>query len=488
MKDNSILLQINTRIWLNELRSKYSPNLGHFFLDEVPDNEWQLIKNNGFNVIYLLGVWDVGELTEDMFRIKNLKQEFDQVYPDWKWEDTCSSPFSIKKYQINPNLGNADMLKNLKKKLNQIGVDLILDFVPNHFGLQTENVTIENLFIEEESFTNSTKEYEVINTSNGSKAIYHGKDPYFPPWEDTLQLDYSSETTRKFMKEQLKTIAEVCNGVRCDMAMLIVNRIFQQNWGFKLKNKLKSEFWQDAINEIKRDFPDFKFIAEVYWDMEEELINLGFDYCYDKKLYDAIRDTNYGALEYLFHKDLKSQNKNVRFLENHDEQRSLNVFKEEINFMASVITYTMPGIKFFHQKQLEGYRIRESLFLIKRVTEQENANIKKNYALLLELMINYIKETSLWSFGSNILQKNIDVGRNIYLWEWSSSQENFKFIIIINFKNVGSVIELDNNLKEFIVFNSSTNYSETKVINKNKQDMLFELKPFGCLFIKVKLL
>ena len=318
MLNNSVLLQIHTRIWVNEIRSKIAPENKHFTLDDIPVSEWQAFKKQGFDIIYLLGVWEVDTLTEDIFKKKNLQHEFDEVLSDWSWEDTCGSPFSIRKYEINPALGNENTLKNLKNVLNGIGLELVLDFVPNHFGLTTEYIAIPNLFMEEKNFSTSTRDYEVYTTSQGKKAIYHGKDPYFPPWEDTLQLDYSSKITKEFMKNQLLVIAEVCDGVRCDMAMLMVNRIIQQSWGSKMHEQLITEFWSDTINDVKSKNPNFTFIAEVYWDMEEEMLNLGFDYCYDKKLFVALRDRNYGYLEYILSKNQHFQNTTVRFLDNHD--------------------------------------------------------------------------------------------------------------------------------------------------------------------------
>ena len=428
MKKNSVLLQINTRVWLNELKEHFFPNSDNFFLSDIPFDVWKQFKNQSFDIIYLLGVWEVDTLTKDIFTKKNLQQEFDQVLPGWKWEDTCGSPFSIKNYIINPKLGTDNTLKEVKETLNTLGLKLVLDFVPNHFGLQTEYVTSTNFFIEEKHFSSSTGDYAVIDTLQGRKAIYHGKDPYFPPWEDTFQLDYSSRSTRDFMIEQLKHIAEVCDGVRCDMAMLIVNRIIRKVWGNKLRGNLTSEFWSDAVHEIKQVNPDFIFIAEAYWDMEEELLKLGFDYCYDKKLYDAIRDQNYGAFKYILNRDRSYHEKTVRFLENHDEPRAVTVFNQEKYFLSVIITFSLPGLKFFHQKQFEGYNLKESLFLTKRTEEQENPLIKQYYEILFKVL-NIINSNKYeWKNGTDILKQNIEYGRNIYSWEWVSPDVNKKLI------------------------------------------------------------
>ena len=485
MIKNPVLLQINTRVWFNEIKDDYTTNPEKFYLDSLPESVWESFKNRRFDVIYLLGVWQVDKLTEDIFNKKNLKQEFDYVFPRWQWNDTCGSPFSINKYAINPNFGNENTLENLKIKLNKIGLKLILDFVPNHFGLQTEYVGTSNFFIEEEHFTSSTREYSVIDTPQGKKAIYHGKDPYFPPWEDTFQLDYSSRTTTDFMKEQLRAIAKVCDGIRCDMAMLIVNRIIRQVWGNKIRGNLTSEFWFDAIHEIKATNPDFTFIAEVYWDMEEELLNLGFDYCYDKKLYDAIRDQNYGTLEYILSRDRSYHEKTVRFLENHDESRAIEVFNQEKYFLSAIITFTLPGIKFFHQKQFEAYTLKESLFLTKRTQEQENPIIKQYYEILFKILQKLKLKNSKWNNDTDVLKQNIEYGRNIYSWEWKTPVENKKFVVVINFKNQGSLIKLREDIKEIYFFANTDTITTGKILRTDFNDFTFELHPYGGVILEI---
>ena len=46
------------------------------------------------------------------------------------------------------------------------------------------------------------------------------------------------------------------------------------------------------ISAIKKAHPEFIFIAEAYWDMEWELQQKGFDFCYDKRLYDRLENDN----------------------------------------------------------------------------------------------------------------------------------------------------------------------------------------------------
>ena len=62
-------------------------------------------------------------------------------------------------------------------------------------------------------------------------------------------------------------------------------------------------------------------VAEAYWDLEWELQQQGFDFCYDKRLYDRIAEQDASAVRDHLRADLSYQSRLVRFLENHDEPR-----------------------------------------------------------------------------------------------------------------------------------------------------------------------
>ena len=93
---------------------------------------------------------------------------------------------------------------------------------------------------------------------------------------------------RQAVIETVSEIAEQCDGVRCDMAMLVLNAIFERTWGGRAGSRPASDYWTAVIPAIKGRHPEFRFIAEAYWDLEWELQQQGFDFCYDKKLYDRM--------------------------------------------------------------------------------------------------------------------------------------------------------------------------------------------------------
>jgi len=106
-------------------------------------------------------------------------------------------------------------------------------------------------------------------------------------------------------------------------------------------------------------------MAEVYWDLEWEMLQQGFDYAYDKRLYDRLREGHARPVrEHLF-AGLDYQNKMARFLENHDEPRAAAAFPSGQHEAAAVITFLSPGLRFFHQGQREGRTKRISPHLIR---------------------------------------------------------------------------------------------------------------------------
>ena len=149
-----------------------------------------------------------------------------------------------------------------------------------------------------------------------------GRDPYFPPWTDTAQLNAFSPKLREAALDTLRHIATQCDGVRCDMAMLLLNSVFSKTWGEAAGSIPEAEYWTELINGVRQVHRNFLFIAEAYWDLESSLQQLGFDYCYDKRLYDRLVHDDAKSVRDHLAADLSYQNRLIRFLENHDEVTS----------------------------------------------------------------------------------------------------------------------------------------------------------------------
>jgi glycosidase len=257
----------------------------------------------------------------------------------------------------------------------------MLDFVPNHTGLDHPWVDEHpDYYVSgtELNLASTPKNYARIKTKRGIELLAHGRDPFFPGWPDTLQLNYGNPTTQEAMISQLLKIANQCDGVRCDMAMLVLPDVFERTWGIKAE-----PFWTKAIERVRAKVPSFRFMAEVYWDLEWTMQQLGFDYTYDKRLYDRLREQHARPVREHFHAGMDYQNKLTRFLENHDEPRAAATFPLEMHKAAAVITFLSPGMRFFHQGEFEGRTKRISPHLSRAPQEQVNLDLDQFYQKLL---------------------------------------------------------------------------------------------------------
>ena len=376
------IFEVNTRVWIRELSRKirYSTTL-----DEISDVQLDHLASLGFDWIYLLGVWQTGEYGKNISRLNSQwRIEFQKILPDLDDSDICGSCFAIKSYTVHSELGGEKTLELLRQRLNERGLKPMLDFVPNH-------TAIDHPWIHEhpEFFVQGTEadiarkpgDYSKLITSQGPKVLAHGRDPYFPSWPDTMQLNYGHMPLQEAMKIELLKIAKLCDGVRCDLAMLILPDIFYRTW------KIASEpFWEDAIHLVCKEFNEFIFMAEVYWDLESRLQQLGFHYTYDKRLYDRLRDRLVRPVRDHFSAEICYQQRMVRFLENHDEPRATETFPFKVHLAAAILTFLSPGLRFFHQGQIEGNRKKISVHLCRGPVEPTNPSLEEFYMKILSCL------------------------------------------------------------------------------------------------------
>src|SRR5512136_598860 len=376
------LYQINTRVWLTELsRHLHRPAT----LDDIPDAELDRLAERGFDWIWFLSVWQTGAVAQRISREnREWRREFEETLPDLREEDIPGSGFAIQNYTVHRDLGGDAALARLRQQLQKRGLKLMLDFVPNHMA--PDHPWVEDhpeYFIRagEAELAREPKNYTRVKRKGGDLILAHGRDPYFPGWPDTLQLDYGNPATQEAMIRELTRIARQCDGVRCDMAMLVLPEVFQRTWGIP-----SADFWPRAAAAVREEHPGFLFLAEVYWDLEWTLQQQGFDYTYDKRLYDRLRDGHVRPVREHLMAGLDFQDKLARFLENHDEPRAAATFPPEIHRPAAIVTFLTPGLRFFHQGQFEGRKIRIPVHLGRGPAEPTDADIDMFYRALLECL------------------------------------------------------------------------------------------------------
>ena len=373
------LYQINTRVWLTEI----GRGLGRVAtLDDIPDAELDRLAKVGFDWVWFLSVWQTGPAGQRVSRTNpDWRREFQETLPDLREEDIPGSGFAITGYTVSESLGGDAALARLRQRLSKRGLRLMLDFVPNHTGLDHPWVEMHPEYYipgTELDLSRAPMNYAWVKRQRGDLLLAHGRDPYFAGWPDTLQLNYGNPATQEAMIGELVRIAGQCDGVRCDMAMLVLPEVFQRTWGIPAKL-----FWPEATRLAREKVPGFCFMAEVYWDMEWPMQQQGFDYAYDKRLYDRLREGHARPVREHFHAGLDYQNKLARFLENHDEPRAAATFPAGQHEAAAVITFLSPCLRFFHAGQFEGRLKRISPHLGRAPEEPVNSSLSQFYQRLL---------------------------------------------------------------------------------------------------------
>jgi glycosidase len=423
------LFQVNTRVWLNKLAEPFSHPAT---LDDVPDAELDNWARLGFNWIYLLSVWQTGEAGREISRSRpEWRKEFEEILPDLRDEDIPGSGFAIYKYRVSKDIGGEESLIRFRERLTRRGISLMLDFVPNHMAPDHPwTLSHPGFFIQvsEDEFRRNPQNYMRLRINNEERILACGKDPWFPGWPDTLQLNYGNPELHQAMTGELLNIAGLCDGLRCDMAMLLLPEVFERTWGIRM-----DPFWSPAIRLIKRQHPGFTFMGEVYWDMEWEMQRQGFDYTYDKRLYDRLRSLEAKPVREHLMADTGYQQKLARFLENHDEKRAATVFPAEIHQAAAIITYLVPGLRFFHQGQLQGFKKKISPHLGRGPDEAGDPLIAGFYARLLDIIRRPPIKAGSWELleCTPAWEGNPTVD-NFIAFLWSNEAEE-RLLFIINY-------------------------------------------------------
>src|SRR5260221_2762733 len=124
-------------------------------------------------------------------------------------------------------------------------------------------------------------------------------------------------------------------------------------------------------------------MAEVYWEMEAELQSQGFDYTYDKRLYDRLLHDSHDSIRDHLLAAISYQRRMVRFVENHDEARATASFGMEKSLAAATIIATLPGARMIHDGQLQGRKVRVPVQLGRRPDEAPLEAIAAFYRKLM---------------------------------------------------------------------------------------------------------
>jgi len=423
------LLELSAWPWLQRLSSQ-TGRLNT--LATVPGQIWDAYAAQGFDLIYLMGVWQRSPIGRDLARSHpELRAEYDRVLPGWSDEDVPGSPYCISEYIPDSRMGGWDGLDAARAALHSRGMQLIVDFVPNHTAFDhpwTHAHPERYVLGDPESIRARPGEFREV----GGVAIACGRDPYFAPWTDVAQLNYFNPDTRAAMIDVLRTISHHADGVRCDMAMLALNEVFERTWrpilgaGWPVST---SEFWPVATREVS----SLLYLAEVYWDLEWTLQQQGFHFTYDKRLLDRLHGGTASEVRGHLQADPAFSNRLTRFLENHDEPRSAAQLAHRLPAAATMLA-TLPGMRFFFDGQLDGARHRAPVQLGRWPEEPTTPEIRDLYDVLLSVSREDIFHDGTWEL-LHVGDAGNESHANLIAWQWTHDAE--RFVIVVNL-GVGS--------------------------------------------------
>jgi hypothetical protein len=420
-----MVLEVNTRVFLHTLSARMGKRVT---LGTLPDKVLDRWAALGFDAVWMMGVWSVGaEGIRQSRTHEGLRKDFAAVLPDLEEEDIIGSPYAVQDYAVAEELGGRRSLAALRKKLRLRGLGLLLDFVPNHTARDHAWVKQHPEYYVRGKAENAVRWPETwfaATTVAGKEALAYGRDPYFPGWTDTAQLEYRNPATRAAMIGTLGEIAGMCDGVRCDMAMLVLSEVFAATWDTVAPFdglKAEGEFWEEAIVAVKKRHPGFLFAAEAYWGKEWELQQLGFHYTYDKTLYDRLLHEGPVAVGEHLKADAEYQRRLLRFIENHDEPRAAACMPSVAwHCSAALIAGAAPGMVLIHEGQMEGKKVRIPVQLRRGPDEETVLQLKSFYERLLPELAAPVVRHGSW----RLLQPSAAWGENpswsnviAYWWE-----------------------------------------------------------------------
>ncbi|HEY0534681.1 MAG TPA: alpha-amylase, partial [Actinoplanes sp.] len=178
----------------------------------------------------------------------------------------------------------------------------------------------------------------------------------------------------------------------------------------------------------KAEHPGLVLIAEVYWDTEWTLQHQGFDFCYDKRLYDRLAHETAAAVRVHLTGDQEFQRRLVRFTENHDEPRAATAMPGGRDRAAAAAAATLPGATLWHDGQFVGRRVQLPVFLNRAPDEPVDEDKLAFYRRLTEVAGGLRRGE--WRLLDALGRPDNDTGESVLAWAWHDGRPHH--IVVVN--------------------------------------------------------
>jgi Alpha amylase, catalytic domain len=425
-----VIYEINTVIWLGELSRRRGRQVT---LGDVPAEAWDEVLPAGVDAVWLMGVWERSPAgLRIAMRDQALQASWREALGDLRPDDVVGSPYCVRDYVVDPALGGPEGLAAARAELVRRGLRLLLDYVPNHVGPDHPWLGQHpECFVLGDAADLERSPGAFL--AAGDHVLARGRDPFFPPWPDVVQLNAFSQGLRTLTVDALAAIGGQADGVRCDMAMLLMNEVFARTWGDRVGAAPAEDFWTWVLPRVRRRRPDMLFIAEAYWDLEWALQRQGFDHCYDKRLYDRLVQGDAGPVRAHLLADIGYQRGLVRFLENHDEPRAAAAMPRDRELAAATVVATLPGATLWHEGQFEGRRVRPPVFLSRRPDEPVDEDLRRFHRDLLAAVRSSGMRSGRWQALDCTGWPDNPTYHNLLAWCWTGGDR--RQLVVVNFSD-----------------------------------------------------
>jgi hypothetical protein len=420
-----VVYEVDTWPWLTGVRQELGAEVT---LADLPDRVWDALAPPGTDAVWLMGVWERSPLGLAIaVEQAGLQRAFRAALPDLSPADVVGSPYCVRRYVADARLGGPAGLAAARAQLRRRGLRLILDYVPNHVAPDHPAVTAHpDWFVSGTAADRAADPHAWFEVAGG--VVAHGRDPYFPPWPDVVQINAFRPQVRQATADTLGAVLDQCDGVRCDMAMLLTNDVFGKTWGTYAGPAPAEEFWPAVLRPLRERHPGAVLIAEAYWDMEWTLQQQGFDFCYDKRLYDRLAHSDAGAVRAHLGADAAYQRRLIRFIENHDEPRAAAALPGGRDRAAAVAVATLPGATLWHDGQCEGRRVQLPVFLGRRPDEPADAGLRAFYHRVIRS--GAALRTGEWTLLGTGGWPDNPTHRDLLAWAWHADGRPHHVVVV----------------------------------------------------------